>query len=132
MTEGRSIPFFGDGSSERDYTFIDDILDGVEGALRFVTTGDPAFEIVNLGESRTVSLARMVDLLGEKLGVTPELQRLPPSRATSAAPSPTCPRPGGCWGTSRPPALRLGSMGSSTGSCSRIPRATRRPRSVHS
>ncbi|MEK9725994.1 MAG: NAD-dependent epimerase/dehydratase family protein, partial [Rhodospirillaceae bacterium] len=77
MTEGRQVPFFGHGSSARDYTSIDDILDVVDGALRFVTTGDPAFEIVNLGESRTVSLARIVDLLGEKLGVTPEIQRLP-------------------------------------------------------
>ena len=77
MTEGRPVPFFGDGSSERDYTFIDDILDGVEGALRCVTTGDPAFEIVNLGKSRTVSVARMVELLGGKLGVTPDLQRSP-------------------------------------------------------
>ena len=78
MSEGRPIPFLGDGSSKRDYAFIDDILDGVEGALRFVSVGDPAFEIIDLGESRTVFVARMADLLREKLGVTPELQRLHP------------------------------------------------------
>lgn len=78
MTEGRPVPMFGDGSSERDYTFIDDILNGVEGALRFVAVGDPAFQIINLGESRTVPLARMVELLADRLGTQPTIQRLPP------------------------------------------------------
>jgi Nucleoside-diphosphate-sugar epimerases len=35
MTEGRSIPFFGDGGTERDYTYVDDIVDGVDGALEW-------------------------------------------------------------------------------------------------
>jgi UDP-glucuronate 4-epimerase len=78
ISVGSPIPFYGDGSSERDYTFISDILDGVNGALSMVTCGDPVYEIVNLGESRTVSLNDMVSALGRQLGVEPVLDRMPP------------------------------------------------------
>jgi UDP-glucuronate 4-epimerase len=77
MSEGRTIPMFGDGSTERDYTYIDDILQGIEGALRFVRENDAAYEIVNLGESRTISLKEMIRVLGEELGVEPKIERLP-------------------------------------------------------
>ncbi|HKJ01353.1 MAG TPA: NAD-dependent epimerase/dehydratase family protein [Longimicrobiales bacterium] len=77
LAQGRPVPLFGDGSSERDYTFIEDILDGVEGALPLVSGPDPVYEIVNLGESRTISLSRMVAELGEQMGVTPQVQWLP-------------------------------------------------------
>jgi UDP-glucuronate 4-epimerase len=78
MLEGRPVPVFGDGSTERDYTYVDDIVQGVEGAIAFTGRGAPAFEIVNLGESRTTSLSRLVALLGEALGVDPVTERHPP------------------------------------------------------
>ncbi len=73
MREGRPIPLFGDGSSQRDYTYIDDIVDGVMGAL----ARDDGFEIYNLGESRTVSLPEVVTLLEGALGVKARVDRLP-------------------------------------------------------
>lgn len=87
MAEGRPVPFFGDGSTERDYTYIDDIVAGVLGAADW--TGAPAagaggggFEIVNLGESRTTRLDRLLELISaalaaEGLPARPELDRLP-------------------------------------------------------
>jgi UDP-glucuronate 4-epimerase len=79
MTAGKSIPFFGDGGTERDYTYVDDIVDGVEGALTWSTNASPgAFEVVNLGETTTTSLARLVEMLSTELGIAPELERLPP------------------------------------------------------
>jgi UDP-glucuronate 4-epimerase len=87
MAEGRPVPFFGDGSSERDYTYIDDIVAGVLGAADW--TGAPAagarggrFEIVNLGESRTTRLDRLLELISaalaaEGLPARPELDRRP-------------------------------------------------------
>lgn len=77
LRDGEAIPFFGDGSSERDYTYISDILQGIQGALRFTAAEQPVFEIVNLGESRTVTLSELVEVLAEEMGVTPELKRLP-------------------------------------------------------
>ncbi len=78
MEAGEEIPVFGDGTSRRDYTYIDDILQGVEGALEWVDRTDGAFDIVNLGESRTVELREMVGVLAQELGVEPRIRWLPP------------------------------------------------------
>jgi UDP-glucuronate 4-epimerase len=77
MADGRPIPFFGDGSAQRDYTYVDDIIQGVEGAIDFARRTPGAFEIVNLGESDTTALSRLVELLGAALGVEPVLDRQP-------------------------------------------------------
>jgi UDP-glucuronate 4-epimerase len=77
ISRGEPVPMFGDGSTERDYTFVDDIIDGVEGALEYCAAAEPVFEIVNLGESRTTSLSRLIELIGTELGVRPEIQQLP-------------------------------------------------------
>jgi UDP-glucuronate 4-epimerase len=77
MQSGEPIPMFGDGSTERDYTFVDDTLQGLLGAIRFLDQNPDAFEIVNLGESRTVSLTEMIDTIARTLGVTPQIERLP-------------------------------------------------------
>jgi UDP-glucuronate 4-epimerase len=78
LSEGRPLPFFGDGSTRRDYTWVDDIVQGIEGAIAYAVAHPGCFELVNLGESDTVTLARLVELLGQALGVEPELKRLPP------------------------------------------------------
>lgn len=74
---GEPIPMYGDGSSERDYTEIEDILDGIEGAIHFLARQPNAYEIVNLGGARTIALGRMIRLLGEALGVEPRIRHLP-------------------------------------------------------
>jgi UDP-glucuronate 4-epimerase len=78
LSQGQPLPFFGDGSTRRDYTWVDDIVQGIEGAIAYAVAHPGCFELVNLGESDTVTLARLVELLGEALGVRPELKRLPP------------------------------------------------------
>ncbi len=73
MLRGETIPMFGDGSSARDYTFIDDIVDGVVRVLEAA----PEWEIVNLGGSRTTSLADLIRLIAERTGVEPQIEQLP-------------------------------------------------------
>lgn len=78
MSEGSSIPFFGDGDTERDYTYVSDIVQGVDRALAWAVAAPPGeFEIVNLGESRTTSLSDLVTMIANALGVHPELDRQP-------------------------------------------------------
>ena len=77
MTAGEPIPMFGDGTTQRDYTYIDDILHGVLGSLDFARANPGAYEILNLGESRTVSLTEMIQVVGEALGIEPRVERLP-------------------------------------------------------
>jgi len=61
---GKPIPVFGDGSAARDYTFVSDTIDGVIAA----TKKEFGYEIFNLGESQTISLSRMIELLEAALG----------------------------------------------------------------
>ncbi len=77
MRAGEEIPMFGDGSTSRDYTYISDTVQGVVRALDWARRNPGAYEIVNLGESRTVTLAEMIRVLGKELGVEPRVCRLP-------------------------------------------------------
>jgi len=73
IREGRPVPVYGDGSSARDYTFITDILDGIEACMR----QEFGFEIFNLGDSRPVRLDRLIELLEEALGRPAQRRWLP-------------------------------------------------------
>ena len=64
IMNGELITLYGDGSSRRDYTYIDDIIDGVIRSL----DRPQGFEIFNLGESRTVGLSEMVSILEDAIG----------------------------------------------------------------
>jgi UDP-glucuronate 4-epimerase len=76
MIASRSpIPVYGDGSAQRDFTYIDDILQGVMAAIEYDAT---PFEIINLGESQTVTINRMIELLEEALGRKAITERCPP------------------------------------------------------
>lgn len=77
MLAGKPVPMYGDGTTERDYTYVDDVLRGIEGAIEYTGTHPGAFEIVNLGGGHTVALRRLVELLAEAMGVTPVIERLP-------------------------------------------------------
>lgn len=74
IDKGESIPFFGDGLSRRDYTYIEDIVDGVMAAMMVER---PGHEIYNLGNSQTVTLSRLVQIIEEGLGKKATLQLLP-------------------------------------------------------
>ena len=65
ITEGKPIQMFGDGSTRRDYTYIDDIVAGVRAAMDYKET---MHEVINLGESETTELKRLIELLEESLG----------------------------------------------------------------
>ncbi len=78
LAVNRPIPFYGDGSTRRDYTYVTDTLQGVLGALNWLESSTaPVYDIFNLGESQTVALTRLVELLGSAMGVTPVLEHLP-------------------------------------------------------
>ena len=65
ITRGQPIPVFGDGTTRRDYTYIDDIIAGLRAAIDYHKKN---YEIINLGESRTVELRELISLLEKVLG----------------------------------------------------------------
>ncbi len=65
ISKGLPIPMFGDGTTRRDYTYIDDIIAGLIAAMKY---DDSSFEVINLGESRTVELRWLVELIEQALG----------------------------------------------------------------
>lgn len=73
IDSGKPIPVFGDGSTSRDYTFISDIVDGVMAC----TQKEVGYQIFNLGDSRTVTLSRLIELLEKSLGREAIIERLP-------------------------------------------------------
>lgn len=72
--EGRPIEQFGDGSSRRDYTYIDDILQGIAAAADY--RGE-LYDVFNLGESETTSLAELIALIEKATGRKAVIDRKP-------------------------------------------------------
>jgi UDP-glucuronate 4-epimerase len=72
ISERKPIPVFGDGSTRRDYTYIDDIIDGVVAAIEYNQSN---YEVINLGESRTVELHELISLLESELDTHAQIDR---------------------------------------------------------
>lgn len=77
ISEGKPIPFYGDGSTERDYTFIQDIVDGILKAAKWVDSREKRFDIFNLGESSTIALSQMVRTIENELEMSAVLDIKP-------------------------------------------------------
>lgn len=79
MRDGHTVTLFGDGSSERDYTHVDDVVSGVLASLDRLASleGEPEYEVINLGRGRSVRLDRLVEALAAGLDVEPDLEWLP-------------------------------------------------------
>ena len=73
IDQGKPVPMFGDGSSRRDYTYVDDIADGVLKAIDY----NAEFEIFNIGESRTTELRKLIELIEKSLGKKANIEQLP-------------------------------------------------------
>lgn len=70
----KPIPVFGDGTTRRDYTYVDDIIQGVRVAIDYDKS---MYEVINLGESQTVELRELIELLEENLGKKAIIDRKP-------------------------------------------------------
>ena len=75
ISKRKPIPVFGDGSTRRDYTYVDDIIDGVMAAIDYDQSN---YEVINLGESRTVELNELISLLEKELDTHAIIDRQPP------------------------------------------------------
>jgi len=76
IDQGEMIPFFGDGNTSRDYTYIMDILDGVMKSIAYVESNH-VYDIFNLGESTPITLNKMLDTIERHLGKKAIVKHLP-------------------------------------------------------
>ncbi|HEX5386212.1 MAG TPA: NAD-dependent epimerase/dehydratase family protein [Gemmatimonadales bacterium] len=73
MAAGQPLTLFGDGTQARDYTYCDDIVDGVVAAVDWTATARVGMDVFNLGGSRPMPLGTLVAELSEALGMRPEV-----------------------------------------------------------
>jgi nucleoside-diphosphate-sugar epimerase len=77
LTE-QPITMYGDGTSSRDYTYVEDIVDGILGSLdRATSVEEPEYEIINFGGSETTKLKDLISGIGDAMDITPEIKQLP-------------------------------------------------------
>jgi len=72
IDQGEKIPIYGDGSTRRDYTYIDDLIEGILGVIRY----HKGFEVYNLGESQTTSLIELIKLIEGAFGKKANIEML--------------------------------------------------------
>jgi UDP-glucuronate 4-epimerase len=72
IDRGEKIPMYGDGSSRRDYTYIDDLIEGISCIIHY----HKGFEIYNLGESQTTSLKELIRLIEDAFGKKANIEML--------------------------------------------------------
>ena len=77
MINNEEIPMFGDGETSRDYTYIDDIVDGIKKSCNYVLSNSNVYEIINLGNSNPITLKEMISIIGEVVGTVPKIKKLP-------------------------------------------------------
>ena len=73
IDQGKEIPVFGDGTSRRDYTYIRDILDGIQNSIDQCD----GYKVYNLGNSRTIELNKLIRLIEKNLGKKAKIKSLP-------------------------------------------------------
>lgn len=77
IRSGAEIPMFGDGSTARDYTFVEDTVAGILGIVDYLFQHENVFEIVNLGNNSPVKLTDMIASIYKATGETPRIKQLP-------------------------------------------------------
>ena len=77
MLQDKEIPMFGDGTTSRDYTYIDDIVDGIIKACDYCMNNNNVFEILNLGNSAPVSLLEMINTIAKAVEKEAKIKQLP-------------------------------------------------------
>jgi len=73
ITSDKPLTIYGDGTSSRDYTYIDDIVSGIVSSIRLVSNSTDLFETINLGSSSPISIIKLIEVLSDALEKKPEI-----------------------------------------------------------
>ena len=76
ILEDKEITMYGDGNTFRDYTYIDDIVDGIMKSIDYVQKNNEVYEIINLGSSNPIKLKEMIEIIGKELKKRPKIKQI--------------------------------------------------------
>lgn len=77
ILSGQEIPMFGDGSTSRDYTYYEDTVSGIQGAINYLNAHQGVYETINLGNNQPVKLTDMIIAIEKATGVKANIKQLP-------------------------------------------------------
>lgn len=77
IVQDKEIPFYGDGTTARDYTYIDDIIDGIIKSISYLENNSKVYEVINLGENEVITLSEMLSNIENALNKTANKKMLP-------------------------------------------------------
>lgn len=77
IDKGEAVTMYGDGSTARDYTFVEDTVSGVFNALQYVLKNEGVYDTVNLGNNHPVTLKELIDTLYELMDAQPNIKQMP-------------------------------------------------------
>lgn len=77
INENKEIPVYGDGTTARDYTYIDDIVDAIVLTMNYLNTKNAEFNVFNIGGDKSISLFEMITYIEKALGKKAKIKRLP-------------------------------------------------------
>ena len=77
MKEGKPIKVFNNGKMKRDFTYIDDVVEGIAKTMHYKNNENPPYQIFNIGNSKPVDLMDFISLMEKEMGVTVKKQMLP-------------------------------------------------------
>lgn len=77
IRSGKAISMFGDGSTARDYTYIDDTIAGITACINYLFNNTGVFETINLGNNHPVELKSMIDIIYKATGEAPNIEQMP-------------------------------------------------------
>ncbi len=77
ILNGQEIPMFGDGSTSRDYTYYEDTVAGIQGAINYLNAHETVYETINLGNNQPVKLTDMIAAIEKATGVKANIKQLP-------------------------------------------------------
>jgi UDP-glucuronate 4-epimerase len=77
IESGMPVEMYGDGNSARDYTYIDDIVDGIERATKYVLNESDVYEIINIGNNNPIEVKALIAIIYDLMGKIPNIKKLP-------------------------------------------------------
>lgn len=76
ILEDKEITMYGEGDTFRDYTYVDDIIDGIIKSIDYINKNNNVYEIINLGSSNPIKLNEMVEIIGKTLNKNPKIKKI--------------------------------------------------------